>query len=210
MPAIRILLANHQPIIRSGLRLLLEREPEFRVVAEAANGREAMVLAEFKHPDIVLLEVTLPYLNGIAVARELSSKGGFAKPVFVTADTDEGYVIEAFKAGAKGYVDGDSAPSDLARAIHVVTSGRLFLSPAICTQVLDRHAGDREMSDYEKQLCCLMMAGYTESEIAARLNANASNIRNDCRSIHNTFPWSALPKAVTESVRANQCAMEEA
>ncbi len=135
MQPIRILLANHQPIIRSGLRSLLERERDFRVVAEAANGREAVVLADFKHPDIALLEIGLPLVNGIAVAREISGKEGAPKSIFVTAHTEEGYVLEAFKAGARGYVAGDAAASDLAQAIHVVAGGGRFLSPSISGQL---------------------------------------------------------------------------
>jgi NarL family two-component system response regulator LiaR len=204
MPPIRILLANHHPILRSGLRLLLEHEPAFRVVAEAANGREAVLLAEFKHPDIALLEIKLPYVNGIAVAREISSREGQPKPVFVTEHTDQGYIIEAFKAGARGYVAGDSAPADLARAIHVVASGRVFLSPAICAHMLDRHVSHRDVSDYEKQLCCLMTAGYGEGEIAARLNLDISKIRTDCLSISDTLRWSALPEAIAKSLFTNQ------
>ena len=189
--------------------MLLEREPDFRVVAEAANGREAVVLAEFKHPDIALLEVKLPHVNGIAVAREICLKGASPKLVFVTADTDEGYVIEAFKAGARGYVAGDSAPTDLARAIHVVASGRLFLSPVICTHLLDGHVENRDISEYEKQLCCFMAAGYSEREIAAQLNAEVSRIRADCRSI-NAPAFGPLPEAIARSIFANHCAMEEA
>ncbi len=130
MQPIRLLLANHQPIIRNGLRSLLEREREFRVVAEAANGREAVVLAEFKHPDVVLLEIGLPLVSGIGVVREIS-----AKAIFVTAHTEEGYVLEAFRAGARGYVAGDAAASDLAQAIHVVAAGGMFLSPSIAAQL---------------------------------------------------------------------------
>ncbi|MDQ2712197.1 MAG: response regulator transcription factor [Acidobacteriota bacterium] len=209
MPPIRILLANHQPIIRSGLRLLLEREPDFHVVAEAADGREAIVLADFKHPDIALLEVKLPYANGIAVAREISSKRTSPKPVFVTAHTDEGYVIEAFKAGATGYVAGDSAPTDLSHAIRVVANGRLFLSPVICMQLLASHLDIREISDYERQLYCLIAAGYGDREIAKRLNAELSKIRTDCQSI-NTASCSPLPEVIAKSIFANHCALEEA
>ena len=133
---IRILLANHQPIIRSGLRLLLEREPEFQIVAEAANGREALVLAEFKRPAVALLEIKLPQMMGIGVAKELLLGSNPPKIIFVTAHTDVGYVIEAFKAGAHGYVAGDSAAADLAAAIHSVAGGGLFLSPGICATLL--------------------------------------------------------------------------
>lgn len=140
--SIRILLANHQPIVRSALRALLERETDFQVVAEAANGREAILLTEFKHPDIALLEVKLPPVSGIAIAKEISSKDIHPKIVFVTEQTDESYVVRAFEAGASGYVASDTEPADLARAIRVVMNGRLFLSPAICPDVLARHLSD--------------------------------------------------------------------
>ena len=132
---IRILLANHQPIVRTGLRLLLEREPDFQVVAEAANGQEAIILIDFKRPDIALLEIDLPHMNGIAVAKEMLSKGRTSKPLFVTAHIDAGYVMEALKAGACGYVAADSAPADLARAIRIVARGGFVLSPGICAQL---------------------------------------------------------------------------
>lgn len=129
--AIRILLANHQPIIRSGLRLLLEREPDFQTVAEAADGKEALILAEYKRPDVALLEIQLPQVNGIALAKELHSQ----KVIFVTSHTDVGYVIQAFRAGARGYVDADSAATDLAAAVRAVTTGQIFVSPTICNSL---------------------------------------------------------------------------
>ena len=204
MAPIRILLANHQPLIRNGLRLLLERDPDFRVVAEAADGREAIVLTEFKRPDIALLEVKLPHVNGIAVAKEISRKEWPARAVFVTAQTDESYVVEAFKAGALGYVAGDSAPADLTRAIHVVASGRVFLSPEISAQFLDGQVSDRSISEYEKQLCCLLAAGYGERDIAECLEADVNKIRIDCRALNNIVHWSALPEVVAKSICGNQ------
>ena len=125
--AIRILLANHQPIIRSALRLLLEREADFQIVAEAADGKEAMILAEYKRPDVALLEIQLPQVNGIALTKEMHPK-----VIFVTSHTDVGYVLEAFRAGARGYVDADSAATDLASAIRAVAADQTFVSPAIC------------------------------------------------------------------------------
>ncbi|MDQ2711474.1 MAG: response regulator transcription factor [Acidobacteriota bacterium] len=200
MLSIRILLANHQPIIRSGLRLLLEREPDFRIVAEAANGREAVVLTDFKHPEVVILDVKLPYLNGIGVAREISSKEGSPKSIFVTTDTDESYVFEAFKAGARGYVAADSAPADLARAIHVVVGGHLFLSPTICIRCLDGHVSTRDLPEYQKQLWCLLAAGYSQTEIATQLNVDVNKLEIDCKTIHNTVHCDALQNSIANSV----------
>ncbi len=202
MPSIRILLANHQPIIRSGLRLLLEREPQFRIVAEAANGHEAVVLTEFKHPEVAILDVRLSHLNGIAVAKEISSKQVRPKTVFVTTDTDESYVVEAFKAGASGYVAADSAPADLVRAIHVVVGGHLFLSPTICLRCLDGHASTRDLSEHQKQLWCLLAAGYSQGEMATHLNADPNTIENDCKTIRNTLHCDPLQNSIANAVFA--------
>jgi DNA-binding NarL/FixJ family response regulator len=201
-PPIRILLANHQPIVRNGLRLLLERDPTFQVVAEAADGKETIKLADFKRPDVTLLEIELPQVNGIGVAKEILSGARTSKVLFVTAHTDVGYVIEAFKAGACGYVAGDSAPVDLARAIHVVASGGLFLSPAICANLLEGDAGGANMSTYEKDLCCLTVAGYSESEIAAALNADVEKIRVDRLSFKILFDQNILPDILTQCILA--------
>jgi len=131
MEPIRIVLAKHHPIIRSNLRLLLEREPTFRVIGEAADGREAVALAEYRRPDIVLLDVQLPPLNGIATARDILAKRHECGIVFVTVLTDQEYVSEALKAGARGYVLEDDAPVDLFQAVRMVAGGGSFLSPAI-------------------------------------------------------------------------------
>jgi DNA-binding NarL/FixJ family response regulator len=135
MPPLRILLANPHPIVRSNLRLLLEREPGLRVVAEAANGREAVVLADYRHPDIVLLDINLPHVNGIAAAREILEKNSEVAIIFVTPHSDEAYVAEAMKAGARGYVLEDAAETDLAPAIAAAGAGSRFISPRIGTSI---------------------------------------------------------------------------
>jgi DNA-binding NarL/FixJ family response regulator len=148
MKLTRILLCNHHPIVRSGLRLVLEREPAFRIIGEAANGREAMVLAEHTHPDVVLLDINLPHINGIAIAREIRSKDRHIGLIFVSVHVDEEYVSEAFKAGARGYVLADSAQSDLIHAIRVIARGDRFLSPSITSQLLDGYTRT-QVSEHE-------------------------------------------------------------
>ncbi len=177
MLPIRILLASSQPIIRSGLRQLLEQESDFEVVAEAANGREALVLADYKQPDIALLEITLPLVSGVAVARQLSERLRAPRVVFVTSHIDETYVHEAFRASACGYVDADQSSSDLRQAIRVVGSGRLFLSPAVTRQLLKELVTRGNMSELERDLCVLIAAGHDENEIAALLNADLELLR---------------------------------
>jgi DNA-binding NarL/FixJ family response regulator len=208
---IRIVLANHHPIIRSDLRLLLEREPEFRVTGEAANGREAVMLAEYRRPDIVLLDIKLPQMNGIAAAREIASKKPGVGIIFVTALSDQEYVSEAFRAGARGYVWGDAVQSDLVSAIHVLARGGNFLSPAISAKLIDevttKNSTDSGVSEYEKQLYCLLAAGYDEQEIATRFHSTASRIRADYQNVSDLQRMS-VPKVIVDSIHGNQHLVE--
>ena len=214
MASTRILLANHHPLIRSSLRLLLERESGFRVVGEAANGREAVVLADYQHPDVVLLEVKLPHLNGIAAAREIAAKGSLPRMLFVTPHTDEGYVLEAFKAGARGYVMGDAALADLVHAIHVVASGRFFLSPALSRHFLEgqrKKPGEQtDLSEFQKELCCLLAAGYDEQEVAKHRNTNFHQLQADFRAMHEALERREVPEVLVKSIRENERFLEQA
>lgn len=204
---IRIVLANHHPIIRSNLRLLLEREPAFRVIGEAADGREAVALAEYRRPEVVLLDVKLPPRNGISAAREIYSKQQSLGIIFVAVLTDQEYVSEAFKAGARGYVLGDVASSDLFRAIQVVAGGGSFLSPAISAKLIEEHAAKRSddftVSEHEKHLCCLLAAGYSEHETARQLNSTASGIMVDCQNVTDTLQRISIPDVIRDSIRRN-------
>lgn len=131
MEDIRILLANDHPIVRSSLRLLLGRERGFRVIAEAANGREAMLLTDYQCPDVIVLDVQLPDVDGITIAKRIADKHTGVRIVFVTGLADSAYVTEGLKAGAHAYVLSDSAQTDLIPAVHAAAEGKIFLSPGI-------------------------------------------------------------------------------
>lgn len=205
MKPTRILLCNHHPIVRSGLRLLLERESAFRVIGEAANGREAVVLAEHTHPDVVLLDIKLPQMSGIVAAREISSKQRNVGIIFVTVHVDEEYVAEAWKAGARGYVPADSAQSDLIRAIRVVARGDRFLSPSITSQLLEEYAREHgpereQISEHEKQLFCLLAEGCDDDEIARHLSTPVVNIRSDCHGLKDMLAHVGIPELIRQSI----------
>jgi DNA-binding NarL/FixJ family response regulator len=200
MEPIRIVLANHHPIIRSNLRLLLEREPSFRVIGEAADGREALTLAEYRRPEVVLLDVQLPPVSGISTAREIAAKRHGFGIVFVAVLTDDEYVSEAIRAGARGYVLEDAASTDLVQAIQIVAHGGRFLSPAISRKLMDN---DRAISEHEKQLCCLLAAGYGEHEIARQLNSTPGRIRADSQNAGDR-----IPAVILDSIRANHHLVE--
>jgi len=184
---------------------LLERESTFRVIGEAANGREALVLAEHTHPEVVLLDVKLPLMNGLVAAREISSKDRNVGIIFVSVHVDEEYVAEAFKAGARGYVLADSAQSDLIRAIRVVARGDRFLSPSITSQLLEEYARKRgpeheQISEHDKQLFCLLAEGYDDHEIAQHLNTNVESIESNYQSLKNMLAHIGIPELIRQSI----------
>jgi DNA-binding NarL/FixJ family response regulator len=135
MQVIRVVIVNDHPIVRSNLRMLLERESDVRVVGEAANAREAVLLADYQKPDIVLLDTKVQNVSGVQTAREMLKKNSALSIVFISALTADEYVIEALKLGAHGYVTGDSAQSDLLPAVRAAAKRERFLSPAIAARM---------------------------------------------------------------------------
>ena len=127
---IRVLLVNQHPIIRANLRQILERAAHVHVMAEASNGGEAVSLAQYQKPDVVVLDFQLPVFNGIETVRKLGVLPDI-RSLFTTVLADEEYVLEAFKAGARGFVLNQAAQTDLLPAIRVVAAGGVFLSPPI-------------------------------------------------------------------------------
>ena len=180
MKPIRILLADDHTVIRKGLRLLLESQAGFQVVAEAADGRETVAMAEAHRPDVVVLDVAMPTLNGIEAARQISAKLPRAAIVFLSMHSDESYVLKALKSGAKAYLLKDSAENDLINAIRSVNEGKAFFSPAISKMLVEEHLRqmqEREIEDSyellttrEREVLQLLAEGKTNKEVANILN----------------------------------------
>src|SRR5579863_1798053 len=131
MNPIRILLADDHTVMRRGLRALLERQTGFHVVGEAADGSEAVELAAREKPDVAVLDIGMPTLNGIEAARRIVEKNPGTAVVILSMHSDESYVLRTLKAGARGYLLKDAPESDLINAIHAVHQGKAFFSPAI-------------------------------------------------------------------------------
>lgn len=143
MSSIRIVLADDHTILRRGLRLVLEREPGFVIVGEANNGREAIDLVIRDAPDVVVLDIGMPLLNGIEAARRIHEERLKTAIVILSMHSDEGYILKALRAGARGYLLKDSAETDLIQAIRAVCSGKAFFSPSVSRVLAD---------DYVRQL----------------------------------------------------------
>jgi len=180
MNPIRILLADDHTVVRKGLRLLLESQPGFRVIADAADGRAAVALAEEHSPDVVVMDVAMPNLNGIEAARQICAKLPHTAVVFLSMHSDESYVLKALKAGARAYLLKDSAENDLIQAVIAVTQGKSFFSPAISKMLVEdymRQMQERQVEDTydllttrEREVLQLLAEGKSNKEVAAVLN----------------------------------------
>src|SRR5580692_4151393 len=128
---IRILLADDHTVMRSGLRLLLERQPNLVVVGEAADGRQAVELAATEKPDVVVMDIAMPHLNGVEAARQIAIRSPHTAIAILSMHSDESYVIRSLKAGARAYLLKDSAEADLISAINAIMEGKSYFSLAV-------------------------------------------------------------------------------
>ena len=180
MKAIRILLADDHTVVRKGLRLLLETQPGFSVIADAADGREAVAMAEKVAPDVVVMDVAMPTLNGIEAARQITARQPQTAVVFLSMHSDEAYVLKALKAGARAYLLKDSAEYDLINAVKAVSEGKAFFSPAISKMLVEdymRQMRERAVEDSyellttrEREVLQLLAEGKNNKEVANVLN----------------------------------------
>jgi len=176
----RIVLADDHTVVRKGLRLLLESYPDFKVVADAADGRQAVALAEEHRPDVVVMDIAMPILNGIEAARQISAKLPQVAIVFLSMHSDEGYVLKALKAGARAYLLKDSAEDDLMNAVKAVSQGKAFFSPAISKMLVEdyvRQMQERKVEDSyellttrEREVLQLLAEGKNNKDVATMLN----------------------------------------
>jgi DNA-binding NarL/FixJ family response regulator len=175
---IKVLLADDHEVVRKGLRLVLEMEADLEVIGEASNGLEVLEEVQVKQPDIVLLDLMMPRLNGIEVTKHLNNTFPEIKIIIFSFYANESYVLEALKAGVKGYVLKGSPISELLRAIREVIAGRRYLDPklsqmAIDTFLLKLEPGEADpynsLSSREKEILQLVAQGHTNTEIANKL-----------------------------------------
>lgn len=171
---IQVLVADDHQLVRQGLKVLLENEG-FRVVGEAANGQEALDLAGSLHPEVAVLDLAMPILNGIEAARQIQKVSPKTKTILLTMHTDRRYILEGLRGGAKGYVMKTHAAEDLVRAIREAARGGTYLSPEISEAVIQAYQTKTEMpadplSARERQVLQLIAEGKTTKEVATTLD----------------------------------------
>ena len=182
----RVLLADDHAIVRRGMRSLLETEESVEVVAEAADGLEALRLCEEHHPDVLILDVAMPKLNGIEVAARSQKMQPPPRAIMLSMHLDESYVMRSINAGARGYLLKDSTDEDLLPAIRAVAAGKSFFSPAVSgvlaeeymTQLQERGLTDSYdlLTDREKEVLQLLAEGRSNKEVAALLDVGLSTV----------------------------------
>lgn len=182
---LKVLIAEDHKTVREGIKLLVNGQTDMEVVGEAGDGEAAIKLYEELDPDIIVMDISMPVLNGLKATKRLRSKFPKCKILTLTRHTDDGYLRQLIAAGASGYVLKQSAPSELINAIRSIGSGNSFLDPSLTQKVLGGYASKAEslrgenhgdLSSRESEVLKLIAFGYSNKEIATRLDLSVKTI----------------------------------
>jgi two-component system, NarL family, response regulator NreC len=208
---IRIVLAEDHAVMRRGLRLVLEEQKDFQVVGEASDGREAVALAEALKPDVAVLDITMPNLNGIEAAYQISAKQLGVSIVILSMHSDEGYVLRALKAGARAYLLKESPEADFIHAIRSVIQGKSFFSPAVSRMLVEdyvRQLQDKDIEDSyelltlrERELLQLFAEGKSNKDVANMLNLSLYTVETHRGNILEKLNLHSVPELILYAVR---------
>lgn len=185
-PPIRLLIADDHGLVRQGLRLQLEQYNDFQIVGEAPDGREAVRLAKDRKPDVVLMDIGMPLLNGIDAGRQILARQPGVAILFITGRSDEESILRALAAGARGYLLKESAQLDLHRAVEAVAQGHSFFSPAVARRLADEFVADLQrrglvdsyelLTGREKEIFQLLAEGHSNKAVAEMLNLSQHTV----------------------------------
>jgi len=211
MNPIRVLLADDHKLIRAGLRLVVDQQLDLSVVGEADDGRQAVELAKSLKPDVVVMDIGMPNLNGIEAARQIREIRPDAAVVMLSMHSDEGYVLRALGAGARAYLLKDSATTDLVQAIHAVVEGKSFFSPAVSKVLLQAYmrklqrSGAEDsydlLSPREREVLQLVAEGKSNKEAASLLNLSVFTVETHRAKIMQKLNLKGVPELILYAVR---------
>jgi DNA-binding NarL/FixJ family response regulator len=205
------MIADDHPLVRGGLRALLERDGEFQVIAEAADGYEAIDLAVLHKPDVVLLDVGMPRLSGPDAAQSISQKAPGVRIVMLSMHSDEAYVLRALKAGARGYLLKASPEADVLAAVRAVAAGHAYFSPSITKLLVEEYVVEARrrgvedsydlLSTREKEILHLLASGKGNREIADLLFISVSTVETHRNNIFQKLHLHNLAELILYAVR---------
>ena len=209
---IRVLLADDQEMVRTGFRMILRAAQDIEVVGDARDGREAVAAVARDRPDVVLMDIRMPGLDGLAATREIRTRDSAVAVIILTTFDDDQYLYEALAAGASGFLLKDAPADDLVRAVRVVASGEALLSPAVTRRVIDnvaRHApqpADVEavtrLSEREREVLRLIADGLTNTEIAQELFLGEATVKTHVARVLQKLPARDRVQAVIIAYRS--------
>jgi DNA-binding NarL/FixJ family response regulator len=208
--SIQILLADDHEIMRSGLRTLIQNQTDMQVVAEASNGRTTVLLAEEKQPDVIVMDISMPDLNGIDAARQIHQNHPDIKIIALSMHSDRQFISAMLKAGASGYLLKDSAFEELERAIHAVTKDQVYLSSKITSVVVEDYKDKlsdetssvfQVLSSREREVLQLLAEGQSVKQIAAQLFLSVKTIETHRQHIMEKLGIKNIPDLVKYAIR---------
>lgn len=208
-----VLLADDHAVVRKGLRFLLNESEEAQVIGEASDGREAVALAHSMRPDLVIMDIQMPNLNGIDAAAQIVKERPETGVVILSMYSDESYILRALNAGAKGYLLKDSVETDILAAVRSITKGKPFFSPAITQMLLEDYMrlmsqqGVQDsyelLTDREKEVLQLLAQGKTNKEVANELDLSVYTVEGHRGNLMQKLKLRNTAEIVLYAVRKN-------